>query len=83
LLSRNPDSHLRTAADDENVLNLEVSPNRACDSFFTTKSNDRGTRLALPNIKLFAESLGGHIEIKNKPSAGTSVAIFLPECDGL
>ena len=28
LLSRNPNSHLRTAADDGNVLNLKVSPNR-------------------------------------------------------
>jgi signal transduction histidine kinase len=83
LLSRNPNSHLRTAADDGNVLNLKVSPNRACDPFFTTKSNDRGTGLGLPNIRLFAESLGGHIEIKSKPSVGTSVAIFLPECDGL
>jgi two-component system sensor histidine kinase HydH len=49
---------------------------RAYEPFMTTKSN--GTGLGLPIVKKLAESLGGRIELGERPAGGTRAELTLP-----
>jgi len=44
--------------------------------FFTTKV--RGTGLGLTIVRKFAEAMGGRIEVKTRPGAGTTFTVALP-----
>jgi uncharacterized protein YeaO (DUF488 family) len=47
------------------------------DPFFSTKG-DRGTGIGLPQVRAFAEMVGGHMRIDSVPGAGTIVDILFP-----
>ena len=51
---------------------------RACEPFFTTKPQGRGTGLGLAMARSFAEGSGGVLAIDSAPDAGTRVSIWLP-----
>ena len=48
------------------------------DPFFTTKGPDKGTGLGLSIAKSLIEQIGGQIDMRSKPGAGTTVTILLP-----
>lgn len=50
---------------------------RACDPFFTTKSDGLGG-FGLPMVKRFVEDLGGWIRLASVPGEGTTATLFLP-----
>ena len=52
---------------------------QAFDPFFTTK--DAGSGLGLPTVQGFAAQSGGAVRISSKPSAGTTVELWLPKAD--
>lgn len=51
---------------------------RACEPFFTTKTDGRGTGLGLPNVHQTMEASGGTMEIHSEPGRGTRVELTLP-----
>lgn len=51
---------------------------RACEPFFTTKSEGKGAGLGLTAIHGFIKQSGGHLSIESEIGCGTSVCIYLP-----
>jgi PAS domain S-box-containing protein len=51
---------------------------RACEPFFTTKTDQGGTGLGLSMVHGFAEQSGGTLSIASAAGRGTSVRIYLP-----
>jgi signal transduction histidine kinase len=51
---------------------------RACEPFFTTKPEGRGTGLGLSQAYGFARQSGGGVRITSKVGAGTTVTLLLP-----
>jgi signal transduction histidine kinase len=51
---------------------------RAAEPFFTTKGVGKGTGLGLSMVHGFTAQSGGHMEIKSRVGAGTSVELWLP-----
>jgi two-component system, NtrC family, sensor kinase len=50
----------------------------ACEPFFTTKSDGRGTGLGLSQVFGFARQSGGGVHIRSEVGAGTVVTLLLP-----
>ena len=51
---------------------------RACEPFFTTKSNQSGSGLGLSSVDRFVRQSGGEIKIESQPGYGTTVSILIP-----
>ena len=64
-------------ADTGTGMNAETIA-RACEPFFTTKPQGRGTGLGLAMARSFAEGSGGALAIDSAPGCGTRVSIWLP-----
>jgi two-component system, cell cycle sensor histidine kinase and response regulator CckA len=54
---------------------------RACEPFFTTKDQGKGSGMGLAVVHGIVDQAGGKLEIESKPNVGTTVRIFLPACD--
>jgi nitrogen-specific signal transduction histidine kinase/CheY-like chemotaxis protein len=52
---------------------------RACEPFFTTKPQGKGTGLGLAMAHRFAEQSGGAMSIASEPGLGTVVTLWLPQ----
>ncbi|MAJ58558.1 MAG: hypothetical protein CBC48_00660 [bacterium TMED88] len=52
---------------------------RACEPFFTTKSEGHGTGLGLSTVYGIVEQAGGAVELRSEVGQGTSFHIFLPK----
>lgn len=56
---------------------------RAGEPFFTTKPTGSGTGLGLFLARAFAERLGGRLELRSMPDAGTTATVELPDGEGV
>ena len=79
---------LRTLAAGAGFLGVELqdtgtgmSPEvleRACDPFFTTKAQGKGTGLGLALVYTTVKAHQGHLELRSEPGAGTCVRVRFP-----
>ncbi len=51
---------------------------RACDPFFTTKGEGRGTGLGLSMVQGFAVRSGGMLRLESEPGRGTRASVWVP-----
>jgi signal transduction histidine kinase len=51
---------------------------RACEPFFTTKPEGRGTGLGLSSVATAARVAGGHVRIESAVGGGTRAKVWLP-----
>ncbi|MBN3751668.1 response regulator [Paraburkholderia sp. Tr-20389] len=73
-----PGEYLRLTVQDEGRgMSAEVLA-RACEPFFTTKEDGRGTGLGLSMVFGFVRQSGGHLSIESKVGHGTSVQMYFP-----
>jgi two-component system cell cycle sensor histidine kinase/response regulator CckA len=73
-----PGPHVRlTVADDGSGMPPEVA-DQAFEPFFTTKPVGAGTGLGLPTVLGVVSRAGGHVELRSRPGAGTTVDVWLP-----
>lgn len=56
----------------------EATLARACEPFFTTKEDGRGTGLGLSSVKHIAGQSAGRLELASRPGEGTRAALWLP-----
>jgi CheY-like chemotaxis protein len=54
---------------------------RAFEPFFTTKPLGVGAGLGLAICKRIVDDVGGQIELVSRPLVGTTVKVYLPQCD--
>ena len=55
---------------------------RACEPYFTSKSEGTGSGLGLSSVKGFSDQVGGVMKIDSEPGKGTTVSIFIPATYG-
>ena len=71
-------NELRIAVSDNGCGIAEQDLARIFDPFYTTRPVGSGTGLGLPVARDIVRAHGGRIEVRSKPGAGTTVAVFLP-----
>ncbi len=54
---------------------------RACEPFFTTKEDGRGTGLGLSSVKHIAGQSGGRLELASTLGSGTRAALWFPSVE--
>ena len=52
---------------------------RACEPFFTTKPEGKGSGLGLSMVHNFVRQSGGNLKIESTPGTGTVIRLLLPE----
>lgn len=55
---------------------------RACEPFFTTKQEGRGTGLGLSMVFGFVRQSGGHLSILSEVGSGTEIRMYFPRSEG-
>lgn len=69
-----------SVADDGMGMDRDVAA-RALEPFFTTKEVGKGSGLGLPSVYGFTEQSGGGVRIDSERGKGTSVLLYLPQCE--
>ena len=59
-------------------MDAEVAAH-ACEPFFTTKPEGKGSGLGLSMVHNFVKQAGGHLKVESTPGSGTVIRLFLPE----
>lgn len=73
-----PSEYLRLTVQDEGRGMTADVLARACEPFFTTKGDGRGTGLGLSMVFGFVQQSGGHLSIESTVGQGTSVQMYFP-----
>ena len=71
---------LITVADTGHGISEHIQ-NRIFEPFFTTKAKERGTGLGLTMVYGIVTQSGGHVRVKSKVNAGTTISIYLPAAE--
>ncbi len=77
-LDLEPGDYVRVAVSDTGQGMSSEVLSRACEPFFTTKPEGRGTGLGLAMVFGFARQSRGAVVIRSRPGEGTTVALYLP-----
>ncbi len=56
----------------------EETLRRAAEPFYTTKGAGKGTGLGLSMVHGLAEQMGGRLDLRSRPDAGTTASMWLP-----
>jgi signal transduction histidine kinase len=73
--------YLRITVQDDGPGMLPEVLQRACEPFFTTKEDGRGTGLGLSMVFGFVRQSGGHLSIHSEIGVGTTVQMHFPRSD--
>lgn len=74
-----PESRCSYLEISDNGIGMDENELKHCrDSFFTTKSQSKGTGLGLTIVQNLMADFNGSLKIKSKPMSGTSVQLKIP-----